>query len=196
MPDTGAPWNIPYVESTDLVSDWPTDSLALADAIADGLDGAGGTKQVVIAEYGTRTSTSGTNAYSDIFTLDITPKSATSTLILICQMPMAYNTNATAGGGALDIAESGSSLSHTVSIGSRTAGFNKTNFSGLNQGARTMETAVGIVSTPSTGTSLRTFAARVYQDGVTSVQINRPVTDGGTASDVSGASSMICFEVA
>jgi hypothetical protein len=23
MPDTGAPWNIPYVESADLVSDWP-----------------------------------------------------------------------------------------------------------------------------------------------------------------------------
>ena len=33
MPDTGAPWNIPYVASTDLVSDWPADSLALANAI-------------------------------------------------------------------------------------------------------------------------------------------------------------------
>jgi len=42
MADTGAPWNIPYVESTDLVRDYPTDSLALADAIADGLDAAGG----------------------------------------------------------------------------------------------------------------------------------------------------------
>jgi hypothetical protein len=41
MPDTGAPWNIPYVESTDLVSDWPADSLALANAIAAGLDDAG-----------------------------------------------------------------------------------------------------------------------------------------------------------
>ena len=33
MPDTGAPWNIPYVQSSDLVSDWPADSLALANAI-------------------------------------------------------------------------------------------------------------------------------------------------------------------
>jgi hypothetical protein len=41
MPDTGAPWNIPYVEAADLVSDWPADSLALANAIADGLDDAG-----------------------------------------------------------------------------------------------------------------------------------------------------------
>jgi len=42
MPDTGAPWNIPYVASTDLVSDWPADSLALANAIDAGLDAAGG----------------------------------------------------------------------------------------------------------------------------------------------------------
>jgi len=41
MPDTGAPWNIPYVASTDLVSDWPADSLALANAIDAGLDAAG-----------------------------------------------------------------------------------------------------------------------------------------------------------
>jgi len=41
MPDTGAPWNIPYVAGTDLVRDWPTDSQDLAEAIADGLDGTG-----------------------------------------------------------------------------------------------------------------------------------------------------------
>lgn len=42
MPDTGAPWNIPYVAGTDLVRDWPTDSQELAEAVADGLDAAGG----------------------------------------------------------------------------------------------------------------------------------------------------------
>ena len=47
MPDTGAPWNIPYVAGTDLVADWPTDSQTLAEAIADGLDAAGGIVQVV-----------------------------------------------------------------------------------------------------------------------------------------------------
>jgi len=40
MPDTGAPWNIPYVAGTDLVRDWPTDSQDLAEAIADALDNA------------------------------------------------------------------------------------------------------------------------------------------------------------
>jgi hypothetical protein len=42
MPDTGAPWNIPYVETADLVSDWPADSLALANAIAAALSDTGG----------------------------------------------------------------------------------------------------------------------------------------------------------
>jgi hypothetical protein len=42
MPDTGAPWNIPYVDPTDLVRDYPQASEDLADAIADGLDAAGG----------------------------------------------------------------------------------------------------------------------------------------------------------
>jgi hypothetical protein len=42
MPDTGAPWNIPYVEPSDLVRDYPSDSEDLAEAIADGLDAASG----------------------------------------------------------------------------------------------------------------------------------------------------------
>jgi len=40
MPDTGAPWNIPYVAGTDLVADWPTDNQTMAEAIADALDTA------------------------------------------------------------------------------------------------------------------------------------------------------------
>jgi len=37
MPDTGAPWNIPYVAASDLVKDWPTDNQEQAEAIADAL---------------------------------------------------------------------------------------------------------------------------------------------------------------
>jgi hypothetical protein len=38
MPDTGAPWNIPYAAPTDLVRDWPALSEDIAEAVADGLD--------------------------------------------------------------------------------------------------------------------------------------------------------------
>ena len=42
MADTGAPWNIPFAEPTDLVRDWPELSEDVANAVAAGLDGAGG----------------------------------------------------------------------------------------------------------------------------------------------------------
>jgi hypothetical protein len=37
MPDTGAPWNIPYAAPSDLVRDWPALSEDVAEAVADGL---------------------------------------------------------------------------------------------------------------------------------------------------------------
>ena len=87
MPDTGAPWNIPYVASTDLVSDWPADSLALANAIDAGLDAAGNAgigSNVVQATKGDSYSTTNT-AYQDVtgLSVSITPTSATSKVLVI-----------------------------------------------------------------------------------------------------------------
>jgi hypothetical protein len=42
MPDTGAPWNIPYAAPADLVRDWPALSEDVAEAVADGLEAAAG----------------------------------------------------------------------------------------------------------------------------------------------------------
>ena len=61
MPDTGSPWNIPYVAGTDIVSDWPTDNQTMANAIADGLDAAG--------KLNTRTVVTATNATWPVPTL-------------------------------------------------------------------------------------------------------------------------------
>lgn len=87
MPDTGAPWNIPYVESTDLVSDWPTDSLALANAIDAGLDAAdnagigSNVVQTVKTDIFTTTSTSITDITG--LSVTITPSSATSKILVL-----------------------------------------------------------------------------------------------------------------
>ena len=86
MPDTGAPWNIPYVEAADLVSDWPADSLALANAIDAGLDAAllpgigSNVVQTVKDDDFTTTSTS----FTDItgLTATITPSSASSKILV------------------------------------------------------------------------------------------------------------------
>jgi hypothetical protein len=37
MPDTGAPWAIPYAAGSDLVSAWPALSEDIADEVAAGL---------------------------------------------------------------------------------------------------------------------------------------------------------------
>ena len=88
MPDTGSPWNIPYVESADLVSDWPADSLSLANAIAAGLDASGAAvKQIVSAsDSSDRTTTSATFVDVTNVTLTITPTSATSKIIVVCSL--------------------------------------------------------------------------------------------------------------
>lgn len=91
MPDTGAPWNIPYVASTDLVSDWPTDSLALANAIDAGLDSvlADITIPQVIsaASTSTFTTTSATDVLITDVEVDITPASASNKVLVIMNLP-------------------------------------------------------------------------------------------------------------
>ena len=87
MPDTGAPWNIPYVESSDLVSDWPADSLALANAIDAGLDAAenAGIGSNVVSALKTdafSTTNSSPTAVTGL-SVTITPTSATSKILVI-----------------------------------------------------------------------------------------------------------------
>lgn len=90
MADTGAPWNIPYVENADLVKDYPTASLALANAIANGLDAAliPGIGSNVVQTVKTDVYTSTATSYTDItgLTVTITPTSATSKVLLIAQV--------------------------------------------------------------------------------------------------------------
>jgi len=87
MPDTGAPWNIPYVESTDLVSDWPTDSLALANAIEAGLDAAGnaGIGSNVVSTTKDNVFSTASSGYQDVtgLAVTITPTSATSKIYVV-----------------------------------------------------------------------------------------------------------------
>jgi hypothetical protein len=87
MPDTGAPWNIPYVENADLVSDWPADSLLVANAVAAGLSAAGnpGIGSNVVQTVKTDTFTSTAASFVDITGMEvtITPSSATSKILLV-----------------------------------------------------------------------------------------------------------------
>jgi len=85
MPDTGAPWNIPYVAGTDLVADWPTDSQTLAEAIADGLDAAVGTIKQVVSTFKSDIFTTTSTSAVDVTGLSatITPSSATNKVLIV-----------------------------------------------------------------------------------------------------------------
>jgi len=84
MPDTGAPWNIPYVAGTDLVADWPTDSQTLAEAIADGLDAAGLFKQIVQTVKTDTFSTTSTS-FTPVtgMSVSITPSDNTNKVLVV-----------------------------------------------------------------------------------------------------------------
>jgi len=93
MPDTGAPWNITYVASSDLVKDWPTDNQTMAESIADALDDAWKVRQVVTASTSTTTSTSSTSRVNTSLTATITPTDATSQVLVIAAFEELQSTN-------------------------------------------------------------------------------------------------------
>ena len=86
MPDTGSPWNIPYVEPSDLVRDYPSDSEDLANAIADGLDEAGnagiGSNVVTATNSSVFTTSSATYTPVTSMSVSITLSSATSKVLV------------------------------------------------------------------------------------------------------------------
>jgi len=71
----------PYVESSDLVANYPGVSLALANHI-DGLDG-GKVLQVVSADYSTQTSSTSATYVTTGLTATITPSLSTSRIIIL-----------------------------------------------------------------------------------------------------------------
>jgi hypothetical protein len=85
MPDTGAPWNIPYAANSDLVSAWPALSEDIADEVAAGLDSvlAGTIRQVVRATDATLRTTSSSTFVDASISVTITPQYDDSQILVI-----------------------------------------------------------------------------------------------------------------
>jgi hypothetical protein len=87
MADTGAPWNIPYVEPSDLVRDYPAADEAQALAIAAGLSDAlaAGIGDNVVQAVKTDTFSTTSATYVDITGLEvtITPTVNTSKILIV-----------------------------------------------------------------------------------------------------------------
>jgi hypothetical protein len=97
MGTTGAPWNIPYADPSDLVRAWPALSEDVAEAVADGLDAAnvGIGKNVVQTVLNTAFASS-TAGYVDVtgLAVTITPSTATSKVLVIVTIGLLGNGSA------------------------------------------------------------------------------------------------------
>ena len=199
MPDTGAPWNIPYVAGTDLVSDWPTDSQTLAQAIADGLDEA---QQLVAVKHaiftGTQSNSTAAGANFAVTDLTITHTlgDATNKLIVSAFFGAASNSLlnqavgiAVADNGTLINIGTPSGTQTAVTAGGQTSRGDTADTRNVAMPSITMFYAPG-------DTSAHTYTVRAINvDGNTrTVYINRSQGDSGP-EDARAVSALTIMEV-
>ena len=83
MPDTGAPWNLPYPAASDLVKDGAAAIQSLAEDVADGLDNASLVKQVKQVVTTTNFTTSSATAVDLTgVTVTVVPSDATNRIVM------------------------------------------------------------------------------------------------------------------
>jgi len=134
----------PYVESSDLVADYPTVSLALAEHIDD-LPAA--VLQVVGALTATGTTTTSTTFVNTDLSVNITPQFATSKILIFNFNQGLQFTNA-AGETIIEIARNTTSISALTNVYSTTTQ------------TLVMPASIGVLDSPST-TSAITYRTRI-----------------------------------
>ena len=146
MADTGAPWNIPFVEPTDLVRDYPAADEAQALAVAAGLTAAavGKVLQVVTATDSVDRTTSSSSFVSANLSASLTP-SASGNLVIVQHQrtlqtsrtgrrnPGRAKTRVVVGGSAItgfeengDFYEAGTNADRTLDTSSTNVGIHTT----------------------------------------------------------------------
>jgi hypothetical protein len=193
MPDTGAPWNIPFAEGSDLVRDWPALSEDVADAVAAGLSASAIIKQVVqTVKTDTFTTTSATYTALTGMSVTLTTASATNKVLVVANVTGANSSNASANFRLMRGA--------TVLAVGDTAGDRIRAFSGwLGSGASGYATEnVTMVFLDSPGAAASTtYSVEVSRGGVTSttVCVNRTGVDTDSTDHSRYVSSITAIEV-
>jgi len=198
MPDTGAPWNIPYVAESDLVRDFPTDDEAQATAIAAGLSAAGGLVVVKTALFASTQSASvatGANVAVTDLTITHTLADAANRLILMAYFGAAGNSKGR-GEVGIAIADDGTLIGIGDAEGSRTrVGAGGAVAQDVNGEIVTMP-SIHLVHTP--GDALEhTYTVRaINADSSTrTLYVNRSVSDFADARATRAVSVLTLMEV-
>ena len=200
MPDTGAPWNIPYVENADLVRDWPADSLLVANAVAAGLTAAGGLVEVKSAIFtGTQTNSTATGANFAVTDLSITHEvaDASNKLIISAFLGVAAGSGGR-GNVGLAVHDGTNLIAIGDTAGTRTrlsAGGRVAVLDATYAGSIVTMPSITFVHTPGTGSKTYTVRAINPESVTATVYINRSETDTNGAQSPRGVSSLVIQEV-
>jgi hypothetical protein len=198
MPDTGAPWNIPYVAPSDLVRDYPSDSEDLADAIADGLDAAGGLVAVKHALFtGTQTNSTASQANFAVTDLSITHTlaDASNKLIISAYFGAAANSQGS-GVTGIAVADDGTLIAIGDAEGVRT----QVGAGGLVSGTTlssvvTMPSVTFVYEPGDTASHTYTVRAINIRSDTRTIYINRTDGDGNNENSTRATSGFVIQEV-
>ena len=200
MPDTGAPWNIPYAAPADLVRDWPALSEDVAEAVADGLDAAGGLVAVKDALFtGTQTNSTAAGANFAVTDLSITHTlaDAANKLIISAYLGAAGSSS---GRGQVGLAVMDGATLIAVGDGSgnrvRVGAGGWTKSDANQEGRQVTMPAVTFVYEPG-DTASHTYTVRALniESGTYTIYINRSQTDANEQRDSRATSGFVIQEV-
>jgi hypothetical protein len=201
MPDTGLPWEIPYLDGTEFVKDYPQASEDLADAIVDalddlqdGIDAAGGLVEVKQAiKTGTQSSSLGAGATAAISGLSITHEVADAAhkVILIVNVvgAMGFSNRSLgirlkADATAIGVGDAASSRPRITTAG------------GVNSGTHnTVTAAATVLYTPGAGSIVYSVELVNLQDGTATNHVNRTESDANDARGGRAVSTLTLMEI-
>ena len=200
MPDTGAPWNIPFLDGTELVRAYPDFSEDLADAVADGLSAAGGLVAVKSAIFtGTQDNATAAGANFAVTNLEITHEVAdpANRLIISAFLGAAANSE---GRGQVGLAiHDGTDL---IAIGdaalnrSRVTAGGNVQGTGVSLSTRVVTMpSVTFVHTPGAGSKTYTVRAINIRGDTRTLFINRSENDVNSEFFPRAVSSLVIQEV-
>ena len=196
MADTGAPWNIPYVEPTANPRVYPAADEAQALAIAAGLSAAGnaGIGSNVVQTVKTDTFTTNSTSFAAVtgLSVTITPTTDTSKILIVAQIAYGYQT-ASESHGLFKVTRAGTDIYIGNAVGSRP----RVIFGGFSTASGVLNSdSIVFLDSPevSTATTYQLEARAGFATGL--VLINRTQSDFNSANGPRGASSITVIEVA
>ena len=196
MPDTGAPWNIPFLDGTELVRAYPDFSEDLADAVADGLSAAGGlvaVKHVLKTDPFSASVTRGNNVA--VTGMSITHEVADpANRLIITAYFGAATTSASRGNVGISVAEDGTQLAIGDAAGSRTR-VGASGFILNTSDIQVLNPSVTFVHTPGPGEKVYTVLAHNITIVTQTVFVNLTESTVDNEARVRSSSALVIQEV-